>query len=138
GYEIYPQNFAVRPDVFKERRECLRHLVPMVQQAIVDYVRDPKPINDALIRIGEALKVPVPLTPGGNEYAVKAMLQLKTISNAGNATIGDFDMARTQRVIDQQLRPIFEQRGHPIKAGLKAEDIQTNEFIDPKIGLPGS
>jgi hypothetical protein len=135
GYEIYPENLAVRPEILQERHECLTKLVPMIQQAMVDYVKNPGPTNDTLIKIGEAIKVPVPLTPGGNAYAVKTMLDLKIMSNGSNATVGDFDMARTQRVIDDQLRPVFASRGNPIREGLKAEEIQTNEFIDPHIGL---
>lgn len=135
GYEIYPENLAVRPEALTERRECLQKLVPMIQQAMVDYVRNPGPTNDTLIKIGEAIKVPVSLTPGGNAYAVKTMLDLKIMSNGANDTVGDFDMARTQRVIDEQLRPAFATRGDPIREGLKAEEIQTNEFIDPDIGL---
>ena len=135
GYEIYPQNIAVRPEVLEERRECLTKLVPMIQQAIVDYARDPEATNQALIKLAEAIKAPVPLTAGSNAFAVKTMLDLGIISNGPNDTVGDFDMARTQRVIDEQLRPIFEQRGRPIQEGLKAEDIQTNEFINPDIHL---
>ena len=135
GYEIYPENLAVRRDALEEHRECLSKLVPMLQQAIVDYVRDPTPTNQALIDLANAIKAPVPLTPDSNAYAVKTMLELGIISNGPNDIIGDFDMARTQRVIDEQLRPVFEEQGRPMPEGLKAEDIQTNEFIDPDIGL---
>ena len=31
--------------------------------------------------------------------------------------------------------PIFAAQGKPIKDGLKAEDVMTNQFIDPAIGL---
>lgn len=135
GYEIYPENLAVRPEALEERRECLKKLVPMIQRAMVEYVKNPEPINNTLIKIGEAIKVPVSLTPAGNAYAVKTMLDLKIMSNGSNGTVGDFDMARTQRVIDEQLRPAFATRGDAVREGLKAEEIQTNEFIDPNIGL---
>ncbi len=135
GYEIYPENLAVRPDTIKDYPECLEKVVPMVQQAIVSYVEDPEPTNDALIRLSDEMKVPVPLTPEGNEYAVKTMLDEKIISNGPNDTVGDFDQERVQRVIDEQLAPVFAERGTPIKKGLTAEDVHTNEYIDPSIGL---
>ena len=50
GYAIYPENLAVRPDTLKEYPECLRRVVPMIQQAIVNYSRTPVPTNDAFIR----------------------------------------------------------------------------------------
>lgn len=135
GYEIYPENLAVRPDTIKKYPECLKKVVPMIQEAIVRYTKDPQPTNDTLIRISEAMDVPVPLTPGGNEFAVKTMLDEKIISNGPNQTVGDFDEERVQRVIDEQLAPVFEMRGTPIKKGLTADDIHTNEYIDPSIGL---
>jgi hypothetical protein len=135
GYQIYPENLAVRPDVMSKYGACLKKVVPMVQQAIVNYARNPEPTNAALLRLSEALKVPVPLTSAGNAFAVKTMLADKIISNGPNDTVGDFDEARVQRVIDDQLAPIFAERGKPIKAGLKAEQIHTNRFIDPSIQL---
>jgi hypothetical protein len=135
GYQIYPENLAVRPDVLSKYPACLKKVVPMVQQAIVNYARDPQPTNDALLRLSDALKVPVPLTAAGNAFAVKSMLADKIISNGPNSTVGDFDDARVQRVIDDQLAPIFAARGKPIPQGLKAEQIHTNRFIDPSIRL---
>jgi hypothetical protein len=135
GYEIYPENLAVRSDTIKKYRSCLKKVVPMIQQAIVNYSRNPVPTNNALIRLSEAMKVPVPLSAAANAYAMQTMRSLKIQSNGPNKTIGDFDMKRVQRMIDTELRPIFAARGTPIPANLKAVQIHTNEFIDPKIGL---
>jgi hypothetical protein len=44
------------------------------------------------------------------------------------------DEARVQKVIDQ-LAPIYAAAGKPIKEGLKAADIATNQYIDEGIGL---
>jgi hypothetical protein len=43
-------------------------------------------------------------------------------------------MARTLRVIDI-AGPIFARAGKPIAAGLRPQDVATNEFIDSSIGL---
>jgi hypothetical protein len=135
GYEIYPENLAVRPDTIKKYRSCLKKVVPMIQQAIVNYARNPVPTNNALIRLSQALKVPVPLSAAANAYAMQIMRTLKIQSNGPNKTIGDFDMKRVQRMIDTELRPIFAAHGTPIPAHLKAAQIHTNEFINPKIRL---
>ena len=134
GYTIYPENLAVRTDTLKKYRGCLRRVVPMIQQAIVNYSRNPVPTNNALIRLSEAMKVPVPLSTAANAFAMQTMLRLKIMSNGPNRTIGDFDMKRVQRTIDTQLRPVFAGRGTPIPARLKAVQIHTNEFIDTRIG----
>jgi hypothetical protein len=48
--------------------------------------------------------------------------------------LGNFDTARVQRMIDI-VTPIFTAQRQPPKAGLKPEDIATNEFVDMSIGV---
>jgi hypothetical protein len=69
------------------------------------------------------------------DYTVKAQLDLGVISNGANAYIGDFDLDRVQKTIDIDT-PIFAGQGTPVKDGLKAADLVTNQFIDQSIGLP--
>lgn len=135
GYEIYPENLAARTDAVETYRDCFKALVPMMQHALVDYTKNPEPTNTTLMKLSEALKVPVPVTPAGNKYALKTMLELKLLSNGHNSTVGDFEMERVQRVIDEQLAPTFKARGSKIKSDIKASDIHTNEFIDMSIKL---
>lgn len=135
GYEIYPENLAVRADAVEPNADCLSVLVPKMQQAIVDYSKAPDATNEVLMQLTEALKIPIPLTPAGNAYALKTMLELKLMSNGDNQTVGDFDQARVQRVIDEQLVPTFKARGTRIVEGLQAEQVHTNRFIDSSIGL---
>jgi hypothetical protein len=40
------------------------------------------------------------------------------------------------RSVLEIVRPILAGRRQPLKASLRAEDLATNEFIDPGIGLP--
>lgn len=135
GYEIYPENLAVRADAVEPNADCLSALVPKMQQAIVDYSKSPEATNGVLMELTEALKIPIPLTPAGNAYALKTMLALNLMSNGENQTVGDFDQVRVQRVIDEQLVPTFKARGSRIVEGLQAEQVHTNRFIDSSIGL---
>jgi hypothetical protein len=48
--------------------------------------------------------------------------------------LGNFDNARIQRMIDI-VTPIFTAQRQPPKAGLKPQDIATNEFVDMSIGV---
>lgn len=135
GYEIYPENIGARAADIEKYADCFSALVPRLQQAAVDYSLKPEATNTTLMKLAEALKVPVPLTEKGNAFAVKTMLELGLLSNGHNATVGDFDMVRVQRVIDEQLKPAFDARGTKTKPGLTAEDVHTNRFIDPSIKL---
>lgn len=135
GYEIYPENIGVRAADVDKYAECFTELVPLMQQAAVDYTSNPEATNKTLMALADALKVPVPLTEKGNAFAVKTMLELGLMSNGHNQTVGDFDMTRVQRVIDEQLKPTFEARGSKVKENLTAEEVHTNRFIDPAIKL---
>lgn len=61
------------------------------------------------------------------------------VSNGTNKTLGDFDLAdrgRVQKLIDI-ISPIMTTKRKPVRPGLRPEDVSTNEFVDPAIGLPG-
>ena len=134
GYEIYAQALAVKPSTLTGKRECLKLLVPLIQQAQVDYIKNPKPVNDELLRIVKELATFWTLSAGGNEYAVKTMLDKGIVGNGPDQTLGNFDMARVQRMVDE-VTPVLKGRNIAVKDGIKAEDLATNEFIDPSIGL---
>ncbi len=57
------------------------------------------------------------------------------ISNGPNDTLGDFDLDRVNDLIEI-CRPVYAALGQEPPADLTADDIVTNEFIDPSIGLP--
>lgn len=134
GYEIYPQGLAVRTPDLQKDAPCLKLLVPLIQQAQVDYANDPTATNAALVEIATVLKDGPPITAPANADAVKVMLADKLIGNGPNGTLGDFDTARVDRTI-ALLQPIFAARRDSVPADLKASDIVTNEFIDPSIHL---
>lgn len=136
GYPIYPDAFAVRSADRGRLTPCLRKLVPILQQSTVDYVRDPGPTNRAIVSMVHDLNAAQDYTLNRANYAAGEMKKLKVISNGSNRTIGDFDMARIQKVTEI-VGPIFARAGKPIASGLRPEDVATNEFIDPNVGLPG-
>ncbi|HEX3621244.1 MAG TPA: hypothetical protein VHT97_02905 [Acidimicrobiales bacterium] len=134
GYPIYPQGYAVKPDVITSKADCLKKLTPMIQQAQVDYAKTPGPVNDALVRIATAVNQGPPITAAANADAVKTMLDLKIISNGANAVLGDFDMNRVTQSIDA-ARPLFAANSQAVPASLQATDLVTNQFIDTSIHL---
>jgi len=133
GFDYYPSVLSVAKDKLEELSPCLELLVPMIQQATVDYVTDPTPINEMLEKYNEEghgaayWKTPLEL----NEAGFEVMIEDELIGNE-NGSIGGFDMARVQKTIDN-VKSGFDDRANP---DVKAEDIATNQFIDESIALP--
>ena len=113
---------------------CLHKLVPILQRATADYVRDPRPTNSAIVTMVHDLNAAQDYSLARANFASDEMKKLAIIGDGTNRTLGDFDMARIQKVIDV-VGPIFARAGKPIAGGLHAQDVATNEFIDPNIGL---
>ncbi|RMI29914.1 ABC transporter substrate-binding protein [Nocardia stercoris] len=134
GYEIYPHQWSVRTGELDKLRPCLQKLVPMLQQAQIDYATDPGPTNDALVRISQGIPGGPPVTAAANADSVKVQLAQKIIANGPGNTLGNFDTARVDRVISQ-VTPVQRSKGAQIPDGLTAGDLVTNEFIDPARGL---
>ena len=135
GFRIYPSSLAVKPDFMDKRAACLAKIVPLMQKSEVDYVKDPKPVNDMLLGYVKAMASFWTLSPEGNANAVKVMLDEHIVANGSDATLGNFDMPRVQSLIDQ-LVPIYDKLGiDSVKKGVAAADVVTNKFIDPSIGL---
>ncbi|MEV4205123.1 ABC transporter substrate-binding protein [Nocardia salmonicida] len=134
GYEIYPHAWSVRAGEMEKLSPCLSKLVPMLQQAQIDYISDPEPVNAALLRIAQTIPDGPPMTAGGNTDSVKVQLAQKIVGNGPDNSLGDFDTARVDRVISA-VTPILRKRGVEVPDGLAADAIVTNRFIDPAIGL---
>ncbi len=134
GYEIYPHAWSVRAGEMEKLSPCLSKLVPMLQQAQIDYISDPEPVNAALLRIAETIPDGPPMTAGGNTDSVKVQLAQRIVGNGPDNSLGDFDTARVDRVISA-VTPILRKRGVEVPDGLAADAIVTNKFIDPTIGL---
>jgi len=135
GYEPYPQNVAVKPETVTAKSACLKLLVPRLQQAQVDYMKSPEPVNTKILAYVKELKSFWTLSPGLMADAVAKMLALKIVGNSPDGALGSFDMARVQRMIDL-LTPLYtKQRIKTVKTGVAPTDIVTNSFIDPSVHL---
>lgn len=137
GFEPYPSALAVRTDRLEELSPCLEGLVPLLQQAQIDYLADPTEVNDILTAYNEeGLGAPFWLTSEGlNAAAVEVMEADGLVSNGDDETLGNFDEARVQELIDILL-PIFEaQNAETLDPAVTPADVFTNEYIDDSIGL---
>jgi hypothetical protein len=133
GYPNYPEVLTIKPDRKAELAPCLKLLVPMLQRATVEYANDPGPTNDLIVKLVTDFNG-FPYSAARAAYASKAMKDNGVLGNGSNSTIGDFDKTRVERIISV-VSPIFAGQRQPVKDGLKADDLFTNEFIDQSISL---
>jgi len=130
GYQIYPQAVAVRASDMEKYNSCLELLVPIIQQAAVDYITAPERANAIIVDTVAKYNDFWVYSPGLAEYSAKTQRELGLVGNGPDATLGNMDVARIQNLIDKMIAS-----GLDVKKDLKAEEILTNKFIDPSIGL---
>lgn len=130
GFQIYPQAVGVRKGDLEKYRPCLQKIVPIIQQATVDYITNPARANAIIVDAVEKYKDFWVYSPGEAEYSAKTQRELGLVGNGPDNIIGNMDLNRVQALIDKMLAA-----GLDIKKDLKAEEIISNEFIDPSIGL---
>ena len=133
GYELYTQALGVRADAFEELTPCMELLVPIVQQASVDYITNPEASNALILEAVNEYDNGWIYSQGVADFSVEQQLELGLVGNGSDDTLGNFDEARVQEVIDITTRDVF-----PDLSGMTVQDIVTNEFIDPSIGLAAS
>ncbi|WP_193615348.1 ABC transporter substrate-binding protein [Desertimonas flava] len=137
GWENYGESIATKPENIETYRDCFALLVPIIQQSSIDYLTDPAPTNEVILEAVDAFDTGWVYSEGVADYAVQTMLADGLIGNGDNDTIGDFDLDRVNNLIEI-ARPVYASLGQEPPADLTAEDVVTNEFIDPSIGLPAA
>ena len=135
GWTAYAQSLGGLPKTIAENGDCLKLLVPMIQQSQVDYVTDPTRANALILDLVGKYNNGWLYDAGQAVAAVELGLSNKLIANSPDGTLGSFDMDRVTAFIATAV-PVYEKIGAKMQAGLTAADIVTNEFIDPSIKLP--
>ena len=129
GLRIVPNPGPTRTADKEKLAPCLKKLVPIVQRAQVDFLANPEKTNAFVLDLVKQYNT------GLAAYAIDKM-RSDFVTNGPDQTLGNFDTARVQRMIDI-VTPIFTAQRQPPKEGLKPEDIATNEFVDTSIGVRG-
>ena len=135
GWTAYAQSLGGLPKTIAENGDCLKLLVPMIQQSQVDYVTAPTRANALILDLVGKYNNGWLYDAGQAVAAVELGLSNKLIANSPDGTLGSFDMDRVTAFIATAV-PVYEKIGAKMQAGLTAADIVTNEFIDPSIKLP--
>lgn len=134
GFQVYSQALSIRAADKEKLDACLKLLVPIYQQAQVDYINNPAETNKLILELVEKYNTGWVYTEGVANFSVEQQKKLGLVGNGPDSTLGNMEEARVQKIIDD-LAPIYEAEGKPIKEGLKAADIVTNEYVDTAIGL---
>src|SRR6266511_1419005 len=134
GYPVYASALSIRPTDKSQLSDCLKRLVPMFQQAQIDYVKNPDAVNKLVVQLNKDYKSEYPMDENLAKFTAEQELKLGIVGNGSDKTLGNFDMSRIKRTIDI-VGPIYAAQKQPVKAGLAPQDIVTNEFINPSISL---
>jgi hypothetical protein len=134
GWQIYQAAVSVRSADESALAGCLAKLVPVLQQAELDFFKDPKPVESLILDLVKEFNTGWVYSQGVADFSVKTMIEQKIVGNGSNSTLGDFDADRVKKVLDESI-PLFTKQGSTPKPGLTAEDIYTNKYIDTSIGL---
>ena len=130
GFEIYSQTIAVRPDELEGMRSCLEKVVPIIQQAVVDFEAAPERANAIIVDAVEKYQDFWVYQPDLAEFSVQAQRDFGLIGNGPDDIVGNMVESRIQQVIDD-----MRAAGMDIDPDLTASDLFTNEFIDESIGF---
>lgn len=131
GYESY-YHLVVREDTMQQQQECLEHLVPEIQQAMVDYLDDPEPVNQELLAIADELGDAWPLTQERIDYALSIHEEEEIIDTGDDDVWGNHDMDKMQRILDN-LGPTIEETAGVDLSDVTVDGLATNQFIDDSV-----
>lgn len=131
GYPVYPETLTVRADKESADAACLRKLVPIIQRSAAGYLADPVATNALIVKLTQDYNA-FPYSAARAAYAARAMKDNKIVGNGSDGTIGNFDIARVTKLLDI-VRPVYAKQKTPLPAGLTADDIVTNAYIDPSL-----
>ena len=134
GWTAYAQSLGGTPANIAKYDTCLKALVPVIQQAAVDYVAAPDTANAIIVDAVTQYNNGWTYDAGQGKAAVAKMQEDKLIANSPDGTLGSFDMDRITAFITTAT-PVFTSTGAKVKDGLVAEDIVTNKYINPAIKL---
>jgi hypothetical protein len=132
GYPVYPETLTVRADRESADAACLKKLVPIIQRSAAGYLADPTATNALIVKLTQDYNA-FPYSAARAAYAAKVMKDNGIVGNGTDATIGNFDTARVTKLLDI-VRPVFARAASPLPAGLTADDIVTNAYIDSSVG----
>ena len=135
GWNSYAQNLAIRKDRLEELRPCLEKIVPIFQQAQLDYIADPTRANAIILTTVATYDSWWTQSEGDVANGAEAQKEMGIVGNGDTPTFGDLEEARVNDFI-AKATPILREQGLEI-ADIAAGDITDNKFLDTSITFQG-
>jgi hypothetical protein len=134
GYDPYLSSLAVKKSRLTELGPCLARLVPIIQQAQVDYIKQPAAAHKVMVNVVTKMKSFWTLSMPLLKFGTDKMKEFKIVSNGSDRTIGNMVPSRVQQVIND-FHSTF---GNDVKTAdpkVTPASIMTNRFVDKNIHL---
>ena len=135
GWNSYAQNLAIRKDRLDELRPCLEKIVPIFQQAQLDYIADPTRANAIILTTVATYDSWWTQSEGDVANGAASQKDMGIVGNGETPTFGDLEEARVNDFI-AKATPILREQGLEI-ADIAAGDITDNTFLDTSITFQG-
>ena len=119
------------PENVTKFADCFKKLIPIMQQADVDYATDPTATNTLIVDLVTQYDTGWVYSEGVADFSVEQQVEARARRQRGRL-LRRRRSRRVQGVIDN-LVPIFDAKGVKVKDGLKAEDIINLQFVDKNI-----
>ena len=128
GYPEYFQALIVREADVEGQADCLKALVPIMQQAQVDYMKDATATNELIVKLVEEYDTGWVYTPEGAEFAHSTAVADGILADGADGTMGSFDTDRVEQLID-----IVSEYSDADVSEVTPDSLATNEFLDTSI-----
>jgi isopenicillin N synthase-like dioxygenase len=93
GYPFYPQALSIRPADKERLAPCLEKLVPIVQRAQIDFLKNPEKTNQFIIDTVKAYNTDWTYSEGLANYAIQKMRE-DFVNNGSDGALGNFERPR--------------------------------------------
>lgn len=135
GYPKYAAVVSTKPEYVEEYASCFEALIPVLQQAEVDYYTDPTETNELIVEAVAAYNTFWVYEADLADYSVATQLADGIISNGHDDTIGNVDPDRVQELITIATEMYKDDSEKNIRTDLTVEDLFDDQFLDASIGL---
>ncbi|WP_282837248.1 hypothetical protein [Microbacterium flavum] len=138
GYNIYPEPLAVRTADVTDQADCLKKLVPIMQQSQIDFLAAPEHGNAVILDLVEQYDTGWTYSEGVAKFSVEQQEKLGLVVNdKASGVFGQFDPDRMASIVTD-FTPFLVTSGSITQAAATAIDptaLYTNTFIDPSIKM---
>ena len=129
GFEIYSQTIGVRNGDIEGMRGCLERLVPIIQQASVDFSSNPDRANAIIVDAVATYDTWWSYSPELAVFSVQAQRDFGLVGDGPDNTAGNMVGSRFEKTFNDMVGAGMQ----GIDPDLTYDQLFTNEFIDPNI-----